>query len=285
MSESICAKLEPMTKRHQAPLSDSYLTPEEARQAADPSRVRGLSDLRLKIIGYIFIVIGLIGSSMLIPALGSNLRKASISDMSFALLFEAVSWCALPIFAWLTLDSVRHTSHLGRYALRLLALALVSEVPYDMSTTGRVWDSGSQSPVWAVLICVVVLWIFRYYDTRRDWAAWAVRVLTVLAAALDMVLFHIFVRQTLMQGGLLLLGFVMIFHVLDSHENTMMLAGVVWGMGGLLPPSIGMVFLHYRNGRLGYRGNRRGGRVRAAFYIGYPAMLLAFGLIRLTLAM
>lgn len=270
-----------MAQKH-IPLSDSYLTPEEAREAANSGRVRGLSDFRMKVIGYIFIVIGLIGSSMLIPALGPDLKKASTTDMAFALIFEVVSWCALPLFAWLIVDAVRHTAHIGRYVLQLLALAVVSEVPYDLSTTGKVWDLSSQNPVWALAICVIVLWIYRHYGGRRDGTAWVVRALVLLAAALDMYLFHIYVRQTLFQGGLLLLGFVIIFYFLDSHENTMILAGVVWGVGGLLPPSIGMVFLHYRNGRLGYRRNRRGNWVKLFFYVFYPILLLIFGLIRLT---
>lgn len=269
--------------RKQAPFSDSYLTPEEAREAANSTRVRGLSDFRIKVIGYIFIILGLIGSSMFIPALGADVSKASTVEMTLALLFEAVSWCALPLFAWLSVEAARHTAHIGRYVSQLLALAIICELPYDLSTSGKTWDFSSQNPVWALAICAVVLWIYRYYGSRHDATAWAVRIAVALAAALDMVLFHIFVRQTLLQGGLLLLGFTLIFHSLDRHENTMMLTGVAWGMVGLLPPSIGMVFLHYRNGRLGYRRNRRGNSTKWFFYALYPVLLLAFGLIRLTM--
>ena len=269
--------------RMQTPSGDRYHAREGEGSVTAKAGTHGLSNLRVKIIGYVFIVVGLFGSAMLIPSLGVDVRRASTGSMAVALLFEAASWCAVPLFAWLNVEAVRHTSHIGRYVLRLLALAVICEVPYDLSTSGSVVDVRSQNPVWALCITTIVLWICRRYAGRRDTASWIVRTAVLLAAGLDMYLFHIYVRQTLFQGGVLLLGFALIFYALSAHENTMMLAGVAWGMSGLLPPSIGMVVLHYRNGTLGYPRDRRHRWITWCFYALYPGVLLIFALARLAM--
>ena len=43
------------------------------------------------------------------------------------------------------------------YGMELFVLALVCEVPYDMATSGRAFDLGSQNPVFGLFIALTVL--------------------------------------------------------------------------------------------------------------------------------
>ncbi|MDN6769382.1 MAG: hypothetical protein L0L45_06080, partial [Bifidobacterium mongoliense] len=81
----------------QTPSGDRYHAREGEGSVTAKAGTHGLSNLRVKIIGYVFIVVGLFGSAMLIPSLGVDVRRASTGSMAVALLFEAASWCAVPL--------------------------------------------------------------------------------------------------------------------------------------------------------------------------------------------
>ena len=76
--------------------------------------------------------------------------------MTVLVICEVVSWTAVPLYAWLLVQGYRHTHSVVQYGIRLLALAIISEVPYDMATSDKVWDMNSQNPVFALVIALIV---------------------------------------------------------------------------------------------------------------------------------
>ena len=80
---------------------------------------------------------------------------------------EIVGMIAISIYAYLLAQGVEHTSSMKRYALSVLAFALISEVPYDLAVYGRAWDWDSQNPLWTVLAALVTLWIMQSVEGRR----------------------------------------------------------------------------------------------------------------------
>ncbi len=65
---------------------------------------------------------------------------------------------AFPIFAFLLVEGHLHTRNWKKYALRLAALAVISEIPFDCVTHGR-WglDWGMQNTIWTLLIGLLML--------------------------------------------------------------------------------------------------------------------------------
>ena len=51
---------------------------------------------------------------------------------------EIIGMIAISIYAYLLVQGVEHTSSMGKYALSVLAFALVSEVPYDLAVLGQI---------------------------------------------------------------------------------------------------------------------------------------------------
>ncbi|MDR2453266.1 MAG: ABC transporter permease [Bifidobacteriaceae bacterium] len=233
----------------------------------------------MKAIGLALLAAGMFGSGVLQRGMPADLEQVGLGRLTAVMLLEAASWAAAPIYAWLVCQGVARTGSVGRYAARVAVLALASEVPYDLASSGQVWDMASQNPVFAVLASLAVLALGRgaklsQTGSRASKAAfWA---MLALAGAVWLAFFNVGLRLGVVPTGLLLLAFALVFYFGQERPNTMMLVGSAIGVLGGIAPAFGLVFLHFRSGREGmrHRWDRR------AFYALYPLALLAAGLWR-----
>lgn len=137
----------------------------ERKHPRDPgSRIRGLSGLRLKLIAGVMLFFQ-VASTALVPVLTGR-DFADMTTLTLAVICELVSWAAIPIYAWLLAEGFRRTHSWGGYLARLVGLALVCEVPYDLVTFGRLWDWQSQNPVWALALGLIVLRLMKLVRTQ-----------------------------------------------------------------------------------------------------------------------
>ncbi len=61
---------------------------------------------------------------------------------------------AFPIFAFMIGEGYAHTSNLKRYAARILAFALISEIPFNLMMHGSVFYPYDQNVMWTFLIAI-----------------------------------------------------------------------------------------------------------------------------------
>lgn len=170
----------------------------------------------------------------------------------------------IPIFAYLLVQGVEHTSNPRRYALSVLALAVVSEIPYDLAMTGRLWDWSEQNSLWTVFIALVMLWLMKRFQGEGT----VPLVLSFLFAAAGC--FWAILLRCKFGAGFVLIAAVL--YLLREHR------GVSFGLGAL-------VSLIYATAPLGFvpvamcSGQRQDmGKSKYAFYALYPAMLILFAL-------
>lgn len=64
----------------------------------------------------------------------------------------ALGRLAFPIFAFMIVEGYTHTRSLRRYVLRLLLLAIVSELPFNLMCTGRLIYPFHQNVIWTFLL-------------------------------------------------------------------------------------------------------------------------------------
>ena len=84
---------------------------------------------------------------------------------------------AFPIFAFLIVEGYTHTKNLRRYVLRLLLFAILSEIPFNLMLSGRVFNPVHQNVLWTFLIG---LWLIHINEqARKKEKVW----LTLLTAA------------------------------------------------------------------------------------------------------
>ncbi len=77
---------------------------------------------------------------------------------------------AFPIYCFLLAEGDRYTRSRGRYLVRLLIFALLSEIPYDLAFEQVLWDPGSQNVFFTLALGELALWLFegiRHLEMRE----------------------------------------------------------------------------------------------------------------------
>lgn len=197
--------------------------------------------------------------NQLLASDGQAMMWASIGSVG-----SAVGIMGVPIFAWLLVQGVEHTSDLRRYILTVLGFAVISEVPYDLAMSGQVFNWSEQNSLWTVLIALVMLWLMKTFQGK----GMTPLLLNLLFAAAGC-FWAILIRSRF--GG----GFVLVTAVLYLLRER---KGVSYGLGAL-------VSLIYATAPLGFvpvamcSGERRDmGRTKYVYYALYPVMLMLFAL-------
>lgn len=91
---------------------------------------------------------------------------------------RAVGRMAFVLFAYLIVEGFVHTRSRPKYLLRLMLLALVSEVPFDLAFSGQIINNTGQNTIFTLSIGVLVLMVW-------EWAASCVRILYQTKAVRD----------------------------------------------------------------------------------------------------
>lgn len=135
----------------------------------------GITRKTLRLWGVILLILGVIGKGILQNRVlgvstGSGEDLLRVLDMSggmsaaaVALALEAVSSCGIPIFAFLLTEGFLKTRSVKNYFLRLLGVAVVSEIPYHLALTGSLWGS-QRNPAFALVLGLILLYFYRTYD-------------------------------------------------------------------------------------------------------------------------
>ena len=144
-------------------------------------------------------------------------------------------------------------------------------MPYDLATSHKAFDLGSQNPVFGLFVAFVVLaaldWVAsRYQKVMKVLLSVG---LVVIGLLWDLLL-RIGLRQHMMSIGSVTLGFVLIFALMRQYENSMMFTAGLFGAVMMIAPGVGVAFVHYYNGKLGYKHQW----TKWAFYAVYPVILI-----------
>lgn len=71
---------------------------------------------------------------------------------------------AFPIFAFMIVEGYHYTHNLKKYMLRLLVLAVISEIPFNLMTGGAVIHPFHQNVIWTFLIGLGTIWLIEKTD-------------------------------------------------------------------------------------------------------------------------
>ena len=174
---------------------------------------------------------------------------------------------ALPIFAFCIAEGFSHTHDRLKYLKRMILFALVSEIPFDLVTAGKVLEFTHQNIMLTFAWAIGGLMLFEKLGRKKAVAWLLLAVMAVLSVLLGM------------DYNFLAVGLIDIYYLLRNkapYLNNLAAAvyhvllrnvGIYWfGLLGFLP-----VFLY--NGK-------RGRGLKWLFYVFYPGHLLLIWLVR-----
>lgn len=137
----------------------------------------GITVSALRIWGMVFLGAGVVGrgvvqnhilgfggmsTQQMLEVMQSSEAAMNYATMSLAL--QALETCAAPIFALLLVEGIRHTSSFRNYFLRILGVALLSEIPYNLAMGAGFFDFSSRNPVFSLVLCMILIWFYRRYS-------------------------------------------------------------------------------------------------------------------------
>ena len=159
-------------------------------------RPSGITGNALRTWGYVFLLMGIAGQSLIqnhLLGVGSvtttqlmEILNADSSMMilaTIALVCQAVSTCAVPIFAFLLVEGFLHTSDWKRYLTRVSLMALAAEIPYNLAMSSKLIDLSSRNPAFGLVLSFVLMLLFRRYSEKKP-ANVLLRIVFVVAAVL-----------------------------------------------------------------------------------------------------
>ncbi len=193
-------------------------------------------------------------------------------------ILRCIGRLAFPLFAFMAVEGYYHTRSLKKYLGRLLILAVISEVPFNMLVSGSVFDPMRQNVIWTIILGLLCIWAFENIAADRQRLLSAVIIIASLGAAilanvdyssagvLTLLAFYAFrgstVRCKLLQ--LLSLGFI----------NLVLLGGIelTFPYQALAILSLPIIWLY--DGSQGLHN----GYIKTANYLFYPAHMLILAL-------
>lgn len=241
-----------------------------------------LSGSALRVCGMLLLALGMLGSVMQTRVLGvgslsnSELFALMEEDASvmvnsaMALVCQALETCAAPLFAFLLVEGATHTSDFGKYFLRVLGLAAVSQIPYALLMTGSALGFPGFNPVFAMVMCLVMIYFFRRFPGKKG-SHIAIKVLAVIGTFLWSNMLGISYGAECVIITAVLWG-------LRGKQNLQIFVGMmtalccsVFSLFFMVAPLSFLVIYFY--------SGKPGSSKRVVNYLSYPVMLLVFWLI------
>lgn len=208
--------------------------------------------------------VGSISGQELLEAMSAS--NAAMGIATAALVLQVLEACAVPIFAFLLVEGFQKTSHFQNYLLRVLGLAVISEIPYNLAFSGKLLDFSTRNPVFGVALGLILLAFYKKYGDNKGVKNLAVKAVATVAAVLWVAMLGI-------EYGL---PTVLVAAVLWALRKKPMLANVagatvsiLCSLSSLFMMAAPMGFLAVHN----YNGEKGEGS-RVVNYLAYPALLL-----------
>ena len=239
----------------------------------------GLHTGSLRTWGMLFAIAGIVSRCILqnrLLGVGSlsnqqlmELMQTSESAMiltTVALVLQAVETVAVPIFVFLLFEGFQHTGDWKKYFARVAGLAVVTEIPYDLAMNGKVLELGSQNPTLGLVLCFVLLLLFRRFQGRK-----LICVVMALAG-------FVWALMLKIDHGIPMMLMICVIHLFRNKKMYMGFSGMAAAalctgisMFYLVAP-MGFLAIHFYNGEKGSSG-------KLVNYLFYPVSLLAMALV------
>ena len=251
-------------------------------------RKKGISGSTIKIIAIVAMLIDHIGAVIIAGIIERSLVQQGIYSLNTSNLQELMQFTAengaimlinilmrligrigFPIFCFLLVEGFLHTKNVTKYALRLLAFALISEIPFDLAFNGKPFYWGYQNVFFTLFIGLLVMIAYRAIEELHI-KKFIKIILDILALAAGIVISMLLKTDygTTYGIGVICIMALYIFRKNKVHQITAGCITFIWEITALF------AFIP-----IGLYNGRRGLRMKYFFYAFYPLHLFILYLI------
>ena len=236
----------------------------------------------LKLIAMVTMLIDHIGAGLVEIWLKMNLETADYElyyqMYQLDIILRRIGRVAFPIFCFLLVEGFLHTKNVRNYAIRLLIVAIISEVPFDYLFFDSLFYWNHNDVLWELFLGLIMLYMFSYIDKQplNINLIYAMRAVILFAA---MGIAH-FTRLDYGEAGVCCISSMYYLYGTDRFKRLFSVAmGVlilalmdgkieIWAAVILIP-------MFFYQGRRGFDNKA----LRTVFYLFYPAHIIALSAI------
>lgn len=246
----------------------------------------GISGSTLKIIAVVCMLLDHTAAVLL----GYMLIKSgiySVEDISFSYIKEliqadSIGWVylayqimrrvlgrlAFPVYCFLLIEGFEKTKNRVKYAGRLFLFALISEIPFNLAFSGKVFYSPYQNVFFTLFIGLLMIWVMEGVEKR--WKSLLPKLTGWILAFLAAAVLSEKINCDYDVYGMIAIALLFLFR---KNKAEQIIAGCVAFLWEITAP-LAFIFIALYNGK-------RGMKLKYFFYIFYPAHLLALYLLTL----
>lgn len=229
-------------------------------------QTRGLSGSALKLIALVTMFVDHIAAAVIARLLVTGQGTETLYQVYFAM--RDIGRIAFPIYCFLLVEGFDHTGNKGRYALRLLLFAFLSEIPFDLAFSGTVLEFGYQNVFFTLFIGLATICGFDAVSAKKEWHP-VVRSL-LLAAVMFGGMWTAYMLHTDYDAKGVMV--IMVLYLTRKVRGLQILAGCIAFGWWELPALVAFIPIAFYNGK-------RGWNMKYLFYAFYPVHLLILYLV------
>ena len=196
-------------------------------------------------------------------------------------LLRAVGRLSFPIFAFLLTEGYVHTKSFSKYFLRLLVLAVISEIIYDYVFFGSFVYRGANNIFFTLALGLLTLFLLdkskslikRYFKDKVD--LFIILPITYLLIIVIMGLIGEFLNFSYGMLGILVISFFYLFkNNFPFVVISVTLSTLILGEGMQYFSLFSLILIYFYNKKLGKK-------CKMFFYLYYPLHILALGVMKI----
>ena len=196
-------------------------------------------------------------------------------------LLRAVGRLSFPIFAFLLTEGYVHTKSFSKYFLRLLVLAVISEIIYDYVFFGSFIYRGANNIFFTLALGLLTLFLLdkskslikRYFKDKVD--LFIILPITYLLIIVIMGLMGEFLNFSYGMLGILVISFFYLFKTnFPLVVISVSLSTLILGEGVQYFSLFSLILIYFYNQKLGKKS-------KLFFYLYYPLHILVLGFIKM----
>lgn len=244
---------------------------------------KGLSGSTLKIIAIVTMFIDHVGAGIggrllwqtgyMDLALAGDINGVIEWQMEYGLLLfvysimRMIGRLGFPIFCFLLIEGFAHTRDVKKYALRLGAFALISEIPFDLAFKGQVLEFTYQNVFFTLFFGLLALVGLQAIEKRQsDMHEKTSKLVNVLASIGVVLVFCVIAETMRTDYGAIGVICIVVIYLFRKKKVAQIIAGCVAFCWEITAP---LAFVP-----IGFYNGERGMKLKYFFYAFYPIHLL-----------